>query len=105
MSFSAMGGSLRIRNAGSWIARLVLDDPSEVESFIFYFVAAHVLIGFILIAGWLETRRRCSNRKGFLVHCLLSSKVFGVSLAQVPVGPSDHRISMVHCPARLIRRG
>ena len=57
MSFSAMRGSLRIPNASNRIARLVLDDPNGLESFVFYFIAAHILIGPILMAAWLETRR------------------------------------------------
>jgi hypothetical protein len=59
MSFSAMGKrSANTPGEGNKIARLVLDNPSDLESFVFYFVLAHVLIGIFLFAGWVAAKRK-----------------------------------------------
>ena len=59
ISLSAMGKrSANTPGEGNKIARLVLNNPSDLESFIFYFVLAHVLIGSILFAGWVATKRK-----------------------------------------------
>ena len=59
ISLSAMGKrSANTPGEGNKIARLVLNNPSDLESFIFYFVLAHVLIGIILFAGWVATKKK-----------------------------------------------
>ncbi len=59
MSVAAMGKrSANTPGEGNKIARLVLGNPSDLESFIFYFVLAHLLIGIILFVGWLATKRK-----------------------------------------------
>ena len=47
---------------GNRVARLFLDDPTRLESFLFYFIGAHVLILSFLLAAWLVTRCRRSKR-------------------------------------------
>ena len=59
MSLSAMGKrSANTPGEGNKIARLVLNNPCDLESFIFYFVMTHLLIGLILFAGWIATKRK-----------------------------------------------
>ena len=59
MSLSAMGKrGANTPGESNKIARLVLNNPSDLESFIFYFVMAHVLIGIILFAGWVAAKRK-----------------------------------------------
>jgi len=58
ISVSAMGKrSANTPGEGNKIARMVLNNPSELESFLFYFVTAHLLIGIILVAGWIVSKR------------------------------------------------
>ena len=59
MSVSAMGKrSANTPGEGNKIARLVLNNPSDLESFLFYFVLAHLLVGIILFAGWVAAKRK-----------------------------------------------
>jgi hypothetical protein len=50
--------SVNIPGEGNKIARLVLNNPGDLESFVFYFVLAHVIIGIILFAGWVAIKRK-----------------------------------------------
>lgn len=43
---------------GNRIARLLLDEPTFVESMVFYIVTFHVLIVVIFLAAWVVTKRR-----------------------------------------------
>ena len=57
ISLSAMGKrSANTPGEGNKIARLLLDDPTDLESFVFYFVSAHVLILFFLFLAWLSAK-------------------------------------------------
>ena len=59
ISLSAMGKrSANSPGEGNKIARLVLDNPTDLESFLFYFVMAHVVIGIFLFAGWVAAKRK-----------------------------------------------
>ena len=60
----AWGATGRTRHArltggeGNRIARLLLDEPTFVESMLLYVALFHLLVGAIFLAAWLETRRR-----------------------------------------------
>jgi hypothetical protein len=59
MSLAYMGKrSANTPGEGNKIARMVLDDPTDLESFVFYFILAHVLIGFFLFIGWVSANRK-----------------------------------------------
>jgi len=59
ISLSAMGKrSANSPSEGNKIARMVLDNPTDFESFFFYFVLAHVLIFFFLFIGWVAAKRK-----------------------------------------------
>ena len=59
ISLSAMGKrSANTPGEGNKIARMLLDDPTDLESFVFYFVTAHVLIFFFLFIAWVAAKRK-----------------------------------------------
>ena len=63
MAFSAMGKRRATTpGEGNKIARLVMDTPSTLESFIFYFVLGHLLIGCLLFVAWLVTRYNAKHK-------------------------------------------
>lgn len=43
---------------GNRIARLFLDDPTWLESFLFLFLTTHVILGLLLFIAWLSAKRR-----------------------------------------------
>lgn len=58
-SIAAMGKrSANTPGEGNKIARLVLNNPGDLESFLFYFVLAHLLVGIFLFAGWVAAKRK-----------------------------------------------
>jgi hypothetical protein len=59
MSLAYMGKrSANTTGEGNKIARLVLDHPTDLESFLFYFILAHALIGIFLFIGWVAAKRK-----------------------------------------------
>lgn len=64
IALSAMGKRTTAPGEANKIARLVLEDPTALESFLFYFALGHVVIGVLLLVAWTSARLKAARRGG-----------------------------------------